>query len=354
MGYKRRVAWEVITRSSIEDPVENGIHMWYSFLICTVFQRVCRLPLWSCISYILVSFGTNLIVGHLSGIALIRRRCRGNPLMWKRPYEVHNPLPLLHKYVSTWDALFDSHLNITQVRSYRLHVNGLHSTTLILKPSSPPLPLLQCIILRNGSWKSIWLIYGIDVLWQNNIEVWIQKEWCRWDGGWDSCDRWGWAGVEGFKMSKRWVWWYIRSHSRCVPSPRGDHDPTVNDSPHPHASLIFGLLNANFALSIPMTKSTSQTTKTHRGIWNAEECDTYLSASSFQSISLPIIENSALLSMTTLTPSCSTTSSNFPGLSTYSKWYDNPAHPLFFTPILKCWGVGDLSNALNRSTAAGV
>lgn len=21
------------------------------------------------------------------------------------------------------------------------------------------------------------------MLWQNNIEVWIQKEWCRWDGG---------------------------------------------------------------------------------------------------------------------------------------------------------------------------
>ena len=27
-----------------------------------------------------------------------------------------------------------------------------------------------------------------------------------------------------------------------------NHDPTVKDSPHPQASLIFGFLNANFAL----------------------------------------------------------------------------------------------------------
>ena len=32
-------------------------------------------------------------------------------------------------------------------------------------------------------------------------------------------------------------------------SSRGNHDPTVKDSPHPQASLIFGFLNANFALS---------------------------------------------------------------------------------------------------------
>jgi hypothetical protein len=27
-----------------------------------------------------------------------------------------------------------------------------------------------------------------------------------------------------------------------------DHDPTVNDSPHPHASLMLGFLNTNFEL----------------------------------------------------------------------------------------------------------
>lgn len=43
-------------------------------------------------------------------------------------------------------------------------------------------------------------------------------------------------------------------------------------------------------------------------------------ASSCQSISLPIILNNAFESITTLTPSCSTTSSNLSGLSTYSRW----------------------------------
>lgn len=31
-------------------------------------------------------------------------------------------------------------------------------------------------------------------------------------------------------------------------NPAGYYELTVNDSPHPHASLILGFLNANFAL----------------------------------------------------------------------------------------------------------
>lgn len=42
--------------------------------------------------------------------------------------------------------------------------------------------------------------------------------------------------------------------------------------------------------------------------------------SSCQSISVPIMLNKALLSIKILTPSCSTTSSNGAGLSTYSRW----------------------------------
>ena len=67
-----------------------------------------------------------------------------------------------------------------------------------------------------------------------------------------------------------------------------------------------------------------------------------------------MIENSPLLSITTFTPSCSTTSSNFPGFSTYSRWYDIPAQPLFRTPMRTIWGVGFLRRFRNRSTAVGV
>ena len=81
---------------------------------------------------------------------------------------------------------------------------------------------------------------------------------------------------------------------------------------------------------------------------------THLKPSSFQSISLPMIENSALLSMRTFTPSCSTISSNFAGFSTYSKWYESPAQPLLRTPMRIIWGVGLLSKFRNRSTAVGV
>lgn len=104
------------------------------------------------------------------------------------------------------------------------------------------------------------------------------------------------------------------------------YDPTVKDSPHPQASFMFGFLKANLEL---------------RG-------------SSFQSISLPMIEKSALLSINTRTPSCSTTSSNFPGFSTYSRWYDNPAQPLFRTPMRISCGVGPFRSPRSRETASGV
>lgn len=66
-----------------------------------------------------------------------------------------------------------------------------------------------------------------------------------------------------------------------------------------------------------------------------------------------MIENNALESTTTLTPSCSTTSSNRSGFSTYSRWYDMPAHPLFRTPIRMSWGVGEARRSLIRTTAVG-
>lgn len=67
-----------------------------------------------------------------------------------------------------------------------------------------------------------------------------------------------------------------------------------NDSPHPQLSLTFGLLKTNLALSV----------------------------SSCQSISDPMMLKSALLSMSTSTPSCRTRSSNLPAWSgvTYSRW----------------------------------
>ena len=128
-----------------------------------------------------------------------------------------------------------------------------------------------------------------------------------------------------------------------------DHEPTVNDSPHPHASLIFGFWNTNLELGkklkvLNLCQQNIQFDKRHA----------HLSGSSFQSITLPIIENKALLSISTRTPSCSTTSSNFPGLSTYSRWYDMPAHPLFRTPTRMSWGVGPFNSIRSRVTAVGV
>lgn len=65
----------------------------------------------------------------------------------------------------------------------------------------------------------------------------------------------------------------------------------MNDSPHPQVPFEFGFLNINLELNL----------------------------SSNQSISEPTIENNAFESINTLTPSCSTNSSNLPGLSTYSR-----------------------------------
>ena len=72
-----------------------------------------------------------------------------------------------------------------------------------------------------------------------------------------------------------------------------------------------------------------------------------LSLSSSQSISLPIILNRALLSISTLTPSCSTVSSNAPALSTYSRWYASPLHPRFFTPTRMSFPSGCSNKTFN-------
>lgn len=75
------------------------------------------------------------------------------------------------------------------------------------------------------------------------------------------------------------------------------------------------------------------------------------SLSSSQSISLPIMFNKALLSIRTLTPSCSTISSSFDGLSTYSRWYANPEQPFALVPIRMSFGSGWSSRSRRCSTA---
>lgn len=87
------------------------------------------------------------------------------------------------------------------------------------------------------------------------------------------------------------------------------------------------------------------------GLWKTKRS---FSLSSTQSISLPMMLNRALLSISTLTPSWSTSSSNGPGLSTYSRWYASPLHPRLRTPILISWGSGWSSRARSCSTADGV
>lgn len=79
-----------------------------------------------------------------------------------------------------------------------------------------------------------------------------------------------------------------------------------------------------------------------------------LSLSSSQSISLPIMLNSALLSISTWTPSCCTASSKAPALSTYSKWYAKPEHPRFFTPTRTSFDSGCSSSSRKWETAVGV
>lgn len=77
------------------------------------------------------------------------------------------------------------------------------------------------------------------------------------------------------------------------------------------------------------------------------------SLSDNQSISLPMMFRSALLSMRTFTPSCSTCSSNADGLSTYSRWYANPEQPLALVPILMSFGSGWSSKSRRWATADG-
>lgn len=97
----------------------------------------------------------------------------------------------------------------------------------------------------------------------------------------------------------------------------------LKDSPQPHCSVMFGFLNTNRLLSL----------------------------SSTQSISLPIMFIRALLSIKTLTPSCSTCSSSIPGLSTYSRWYANPEQPFAFVPMRISFGSGWSSSSLKCATA---
>jgi hypothetical protein len=77
----------------------------------------------------------------------------------------------------------------------------------------------------------------------------------------------------------------------------------------------------------------------------------WFSLSSNQSISLPMMFNSALLSIKILTPSCSTCSSSIDGLSTYSRSYASPEHPFAFVPIRMSFGSGWLSNSRRCATA---
>lgn len=100
----------------------------------------------------------------------------------------------------------------------------------------------------------------------------------------------------------------------------------MNDSPHPHVPLEFGFLKMNLEDNL----------------------------SSNQSISEPTMENKALESINTLTPSCSINSSNLPGWSTYSKLYVKPEQPLFLTPILMSLGCGWFNKACKWSTALDV
>ena len=46
-------------------------------------------------------------------------------------------------------------------------------------------------------------------------------------------------------------------NEQVIPRQKDDHEPTVKDSPHPQASLMFGFLNANFAL--------------HQATWNQRQ-----------------------------------------------------------------------------------
>jgi hypothetical protein len=78
--------------------------------------------------------------------------------------------------------------------------------------------------------------------------------------------------------------------------------------------------------------------------------------SSTQSISLPMMLINALLSISTLTPSSgSTTSSNRPGLSVYSRLYAIPAQPFVRIPMRsRLFGLPDDARVRRRSMAVEV
>lgn len=120
----------------------------------------------------------------------------------------------------------------------------------------------------------------------------------------------------------------------------------MNDSPHPHCSSVMKMLRV-----VDMLKVGGGWYELIFGFRNTNR---WLNLSSIQSISLPIILNSALLSIRTLTPSCSTVSSNAPAFSTYSKLYASPEHPRFFTPILIIFGSGNESRFRSCVVADGV
>lgn len=97
-------------------------------------------------------------------------------------------------------------------------------------------------------------------------------------------------------------------------------------SPQPHVPLEFGFLKTNLEANL----------------------------SSIQSISLPMMLNNAFESMTILTPSCSTTSSNFPGSVIYCRSYVSPEHPRFLALTLINLGSGWASSALKCLIAFGL
>ena len=84
---------------------------------------------------------------------------------------------------------------------------------------------------------------------------------------------------------------------------------------------MLGLWKTNLALQGRDEKTSTVSPSLSLPWWRDEPAGkTHLSRSSTQSISLPRTPISARLSMMTRTPSCSTTSSKRPGLSTYSRW----------------------------------
>ena len=124
----------------------------------------------------------------------------------------------------------------------------------------------------------------------------------------------------------------------------------LKDSPQPHSSAVMLVSTDLETFTIPAR----QRARVYSLIFGLRNTNRALNLSSCQSISLPIILKSALLSIKTFTPSCSTVSSKDPALSTYSKWYANPEHPLFLTPMRMNLLSGDSNSCRSWETAVGV